>query len=128
MSLLQRRTGYTALTIGGGPNDAKCMVTVTGTDTIIGKNTRRAVGRLVSAAKSSAWSVYNETLLLTYDGGYGATIPRDPVEAAEVKRTRYLADARARARADETASDTDGSAVKMITPNWYKNKTVVKRD
>ena len=25
-------------------------------------------------------------------------------------------------------SDTDGSAVKMATPNWYKNKTVVKRD
>ena len=50
------------------------------------------------------------------------------MEATEVKRTRYLADARARARADETASDTDGSAVKMVTPNWYKNKTVVKRD
>jgi len=25
-------------------------------------------------------------------------------------------------------SDTNGSAVKMATPNWYKNKTVVKRD
>ena len=126
--LLQRRIGYTALTIGGAPKDAKRMVTVTVTSAIIGKNTRQAVGRLVSPAKSSAWSVYNKTLLLTYDNKYGATTPRDPVEAAKVKRTRYLADARARARVDETESDTDGSAVKIVTPNWYKNKTVVKRD
>ena len=63
--LLQRRTGYTTLTIGGDPNDAKRMVTVTETSAIIGKNTWRAIGRLVSAAKSSAWLVYNETLLLT---------------------------------------------------------------
>ena len=45
-----------------------------------------------------------------------------------MKRTRYLVDARALARANETASDTDGSAVKMVTSNWYKNKTMVKRD
>ena len=37
LSLLQRRTGYTAMTIGGGPTDAKRMVTVTATNAIIGK-------------------------------------------------------------------------------------------
>ena len=50
------------------------------------------------------------------------------MEAAEVKKARYLTDAKARARADETASDTDGSAVKIVTPNRYKNKTALKRD
>ena len=82
-------------------------------------NTQQEVHCLVLAERSSPWSVYNETMLLTYDDGYRSTTPRDPVEAAEVKRMRYPMDARARARADETASDTDGSTVKMVTPNWY---------
>ena len=71
------------------------MVTVTATSVDIGKNTRWAIRRLVLAEWSSSWPVYNETMLLTYDDGYGVTTPRDPVEVAEVKRTRYLEDSKA---------------------------------
>ena len=52
LALLKGRTGYTTLVICGEPGDEQQMVIVEATNTAIGKNTRRAVRRLVLAQRS----------------------------------------------------------------------------
>ena len=95
LSILKSRTGCTALTLGGEPEDKKRMVTVRVKIKVVGKNAQRPVRYLVMAQRNGVWSVYKKTLFLKYNHGWGGTTPSDPKEAKEVKKVWFITDARA---------------------------------
>jgi hypothetical protein len=52
LSILKSRTGCTALTLGGEPEDKKRTVTVEARSAVVGKNVQRVVRRLVMAQRN----------------------------------------------------------------------------
>ena len=51
------------------------------------KKAQKGPHQLVKSQRTTAWLVFNETMLLKYDHGWGAMTPTDPVEAQEVTRS-----------------------------------------